>query len=77
MENLPFDYQGLEKNHKICTEFSDVAESFAAVLGWVCLKIVLDTVVDMVSFYLHHIQHAWNGPFALYITESSLNCYCC
>lgn len=50
MENLLFDYRGLEKNHKIWTEFLDVAESNAAVLGWVCLKIVLDIVKDMVSF---------------------------
>lgn len=33
MENLLFDCRGLDKNHKICTELSDVAESYTAVLG--------------------------------------------
>lgn len=75
MEHL-FVYRGLENNHKICTEFSDVAETIR--LCWVesaskLFSILLRNGFILPSSYLTCLKFA----FALYITDSSLNCYCC
>lgn len=55
MENLPSDYWEFEKEPRSLYWVFRCGWSFTAVLGWVCLKIVLDTAMDMVSFYLLHI----------------------
>lgn len=55
MENLPFNYWEFTKEPQRLYSVFRCDWRFTTPLGWICLKIVLDTATDMISFYPYHI----------------------